>query len=254
MRRNKWTEKELQILRKNYATKTKREMCVFIPNHGAKAIKTMARKVGIKKDSHRKFTPSQVAILKEKYANTSNKELAGQLQCSERKLYNAAHWHGLKKDLSYIAEGQRKRIKKNPEIYSKNWFKKGDAPQNKGTKMAAETKEKVSHTFFQKGHIPHNALPVGAGRMDDDGYVWFKTEGARKVVRKHRWVWEQANGKIPKGYNVQFRDGNRQNCALENLYLISRKEQIHNNTIHRYPVEVKTAIRNIAKINKLIKN
>ena len=41
---------------------------------------------------------------------------------------------------------------------------------------------------------------------------------------KHRYVWEQAHGKIPDGYLVAFRDGNRQNCDLSNLYLISRQE------------------------------
>ena len=44
------------------------------------------------------------------------------------------------------------------------------------------------------------------------------------LVQKHRWVWEQAHGKIPKGYIIAFRDGNKQNCALENLQMMSLYE------------------------------
>jgi hypothetical protein len=71
-----------------------------------------------------------------------------------------------------------------------------------------------------------------------------------KMVLKHRYVWEQANGPIPDGHNIAFRDGNRQNCDLSNLYLISReeaaREQIKNETAeHRAARVVKaTATRN----------
>lgn len=48
--------------------------------------------------------------------------------------------------------------------------------------------------------------------------------------RWHReWLWEQAHGPIPKGYNVQFKDGNSLNCTMDNLYLISKAKQIRKN-------------------------
>ena len=58
-------------------------------------------------------------------------------------------------------------------------------------------------------------------------------------------VWEEANGPIPPGYNIQFRNKNRQDLRLENLYLISRAEQMGTeNSIHaRYPEELKKVIR-----------
>ena len=65
------------------------------------------------------------------------------------------------------------------------------------------------------------AKSVGFERMDD-GYVWVKVrtdEGANKKnwVQKHRYVWEQENGKIPDGYKIVFLDGNRLNCDISNL-------------------------------------
>ena len=88
--------------------------------------------------------------------------------------------------------------------------------------MSEETYEKVKHTFFKKGHLPH----------------------------KHRYLWEQAHGTIPKGYNIIFKNGNTLNCCLENLVCVSNEELMQKNTIHRYPNELKTAIKQISKIKK----
>jgi hypothetical protein len=120
--------------------------------------------------------------------------------------------------------------------------------------MSPEAIERVKSTGFKKGHIPRNARPAGFERHDKDGYVMIKVEGRRKLVLKHRLVWEQHYGIIPKGCNIQFKDGNRHNCVIDNLYMIFRGEQIRNNTIMRYPEEIRRAIRNIHKLNKYIKN
>ena len=52
--------------------------------------------------------------------------------------------------------------------------------------------------------------------------MWVITEHGRK--QKHRVVWEQAHGPIPEGYLVKFKDGNRMNCSIDNLYLVSRAD------------------------------
>lgn len=62
------------------------------------------------------------------------------------------------------------------------------------------------------------------------------------MMPKHRWLWEQAHGAIPKGYNVQFKDGDTLNCVLDNLYLISRKKQLRKN-YDDLPAERKAEIR-----------
>ena len=57
-------------------------------------------------------------------------------------------------------------------------------------------------------------------------------------------IWEEANGPVEKGYNVQFKDGNRLNVSLDNLYLISRQRQLKekNSLMARYPKEVRDVI------------
>ena len=119
--------------------------------------------------------------------------------------------------------------------------------------------EGIRHQF-KKGHIPANHKPVGYERITKDGYVEVKTAEPNVFELKHRLVWVEWNGPIPSGCNIQFRDGNRQNCSIDNLYIISRSEQMRNeNSYHaRYPEEVKKLIQLKGalhrQINKASKN
>lgn len=120
--------------------------------------------------------------------------------------------------------------------------------------MSQKAIDKTKATRFKKGSTPHNHRPVGSERIDKDGYIMVKVSEPRKWKLKHRVIWEGSNGPIPKGANIQFKDGNRKNIHLENLYLITREDQMNQNTIHRYPQEVKIAIRRINKLEKLIRD
>ena len=42
--------------------------------------------------------------------------------------------------------------------------------------------------------------------------------------RKHVFIWEQAYGKVPRGYNVVFLDGNKHNFQLDNLAIATVTE------------------------------
>lgn len=128
--------------------------------------------------------------------------------------------------------------------------------------MSREQIEKTKATRFQKGHLPHNTRHDHAisDRKDKNGRVYrYIRIGLSKWIPYHRYLWEKYNGEIPKGYNVQFKDGNTLNCTIENLYLISRTEQLKNeNSLHaRYPEEIQKLIqlkgalhRQINKISK----
>ena len=132
-------------------------------------------------------------------------------------------------------------------------FKKGHVPSNKGKKMPAEIYAKCSATMFKKGDMPHTYRPVGSERVNVDGYVEVKVADPNKWKLKHRVIWEEAHGPIPKGHNVQFRDGNGQNLSLDNLYLISRADQMRNeNHMSRYPQEVREVIHLKAAIKRKI--
>ena len=60
---------------------------------------------------------------------------------------------------------------------------------------------------------------------DKDGYLRstrYKTRltGGHRLL--HRVVWEDHNGPVPAGMIVAFKDGNRQNCAIGNLRIVSK--------------------------------
>ena len=61
-----------------------------------------------------------------------------------------------------------------------------------------------------------------------------------------------ANGQVPDGYNIIFRDGNTLNCVLENLECISDSELMRRNTIHNLPVEVQELIHLKAQLTRAI--
>ena len=96
--------------------------------------------------------------------------------------------------------------------------------------MSQEAINKTKNTRFKKGNRPHNWKPVGSTRLDTDGYVMIKTKEPNVFELKHRVTWEKHNGPIPEGMLIQFKDGDRTNTDdINNLYIISRKEQMIEN-------------------------
>lgn len=109
-------------------------------------------------------------------------------------------------------------------------FKKGNIPHNKGKRqndyMSIESIEKTKATRFKKGNIPTNHRDVGSERITKDGYIEIKIKEPNKWQLKHRYIYEKKYGKIPKGYNLIFLDGNRKNIDLSNLKLVSKSEDL----------------------------
>ena len=110
-------------------------------------------------------------------------------------------------------------------------FKKGHVPANKGTHPP--TVGRMGETQFKKGGLPHNTKPIGYERLSRDGYIEVKiamrpsdTKTGKNFVAKHRLVWESAYGPVPKGYNVTFLDGDKTNCDIKNLALITKAEHL----------------------------
>jgi hypothetical protein len=189
----------------------------------------------------------------EYYPHNSTKVLSVATGLSASQVSYLAYKLGLKKSDEYRAKMKKERSEKISLYGKATRFKKGNKPVNKGNRMPSEAYAKCQATMFKKGNKPHNYNPIGTEKTTEDGYIKVKTNDPNVWEFKHRLVWEQANGPIPKGFNVQFKDKNRANVELQNLYLISRAEQIDQNTILRYPAEVRKAIRAHNKLTKTIK-
>lgn len=158
---------------------------------------------------------------------------------------------------------------KKVRVYKKNHgittgvntrFKKGHEPQNKGQKMSPEVYEKVKHTMFQRGHVPANKMKVGEFTHTTDGYLIRKVQedGTQRERFEfvHRAVWEEHHGEIPKGKMVSFLDGDKDNCNIENLFLIDNETNLEMNRreLRFDEAELIKVGRNIAKLNISARN
>ena len=241
-----WTEERDALLRRLYPDHHLGSLAARIGTT-EKAIRSRAkilklrRKVNIKHP----WTERQVSYLKKHYADTDISILIEKTHHDQRSIWNKAKALGLRKSYEWKAENGRMHSQHPKAIATR--FKKGQEPANKGKRieefMTAEGIASSSRTRFKKGQQPHNARPIGSEVLHADGYVYIKT--AKGCVLKQRHVWEQANGPIPDGHLIAFRDGNRQNCRLDNLYIISREDAA------RQVIQSETPERRRARVEKL---
>lgn len=137
-----------------------------------------------------------------------------------------------------------------------NQFRKGNVSHNKGRKqeefMSTESIERTKATRFKKGNLPHNTKEDGCVslRNSKGRPYWWVRVGLNKWNLLHREVWKSVYGSIPKGHNVQFKDGDTTNVSIDNLYLVDRKTQIriNQNGGNALPLELQKTIELTYKI------
>lgn len=159
------------------------------------------------------FTLEQKEFIRQNVEGRLNQELADLvnekfgLQITARQMNTYKKNHGLVSGLDFR-------------------FPKGSTPANKGTKGLYNVGG--NRTSFKKGQRPSNYKPVGYERIDRDGYTLIKVsdEGPwnKRWRHKHKVIWEEKNGPIPKGHVIIFADQNRRNIQLDNLILIKQSQ------------------------------
>lgn len=204
----------------------------------------------------RRFTEAEVDQIIERYPDEPAEAIAKSLNRPVYSIYGKANLLGIKKSPDFMKSKKSGRLQKGSALGKEFQFQKGHTSFNKGLKldefMSPETVIKFKKNQFKKGNKPHNTKYDGYECIID-GYVHVRISlGIKKP--KHRLVWEDLNGIIPKGHNVFFKNGNRLDFDINNLILLSDKELMGQNTIGRYPKELQTSIRALAKINKKINN
>lgn len=199
------------------------------------------------------WSAEEEQLLRARYANELTEVLAGELGRSVSKVLAKANAMGLHKSQAFLAQHCRRLDGSQGES---SRFQKGHTTWNKGMK-GLQAGGRAKETQFKKGSKPHTWLPIGSERVSQDGYLQRKVSDTgyppRDWVGVHILLWQEHNGQVPAGHCVCFVDGNKQHVALDNLELITRAERMRRNTIHRYPPELKDAIRTVAKLKRTIK-
>lgn len=201
----------------------------------------------------RPYTKEEDEIIISMYPEHYAKEIAPLLGRTLSSVYQRAKHLGVESSEGKIQRSGRESSQ-NPNVI-KSQFKKGRVSHNKGQKMPPEVYEKVKATMFKKGNLPANHRKVGSERVNVDGYIEVKVAEPNKWRLKHRNVWEEHNGPIPKGYNIQFKNRISTDCRIENLYILSRAEQMRteNGITARYPEELRKVIQLKGALKRAIK-
>ena len=199
-----------------------------------------------------KWTQEEIEILSRLYPNHYAREIAGILGRGVSSIHCKALALGIESSREKNQRAGYEASKSPASIAAR--FKNGSVPLNKGKKVSPEIYAKMQPTMFKKGQTPVNHRNVGSERVNVDGYIEIKVAEPNRWRLKHRVIWEQVNGAIPKGFNVQFKNHNRQDCRIENLYLISKAEQMakENSFWAKYPKEIQEIIHLKGVVNRAI--
>lgn len=138
-------------------------------------------------------------------------------------------------------------------------FQKGHKPWNTGSKGLSLTGPNSG--TFKKGSVPPNRKPLWSERSDPDGYTWMKvpeedpyTGFPTRYKLKHKWIYEQKYGPVPKGHIVIFKDQNKRNFDPENLEAIKRADlaRLNQAGYKKAPGELKPSIMALCRLKTKI--
>ena len=190
-------------------------------------------------------------MLKLNYANTLTQEIADALGRTMLAVYGEARKLGLAKDPEFIRTHCRNL---DPASGAAFRFAPGSVPPNKGKK--GHSYPGMEATQFKAGHKPGNWMPIGSHRYSKEGYLQRKVTDTgyppRDWVAVHILLWEEANGPVPPGHALCFKDGDKTHIELENLELLTRRELMLRNSVHNLPSELKEVIRLKAALQRKI--
>lgn len=212
------------------------------------------------------WTRADDAMLRRLYPDTRTADVARALGRRESGVYQRAYALGLRKSAAYFASPASGRTNGRQGIGTR--FPKGHVPANKGLRRPGWGPGRMKETQFKpgvrQGVAAQNWRPVGTILTDSEGYQRIKVREAKPgeahgfgnvrvwpLLQRH--VWQQAHGPIPPGHNIAFKDGNRANCALDNLECISRAEQMRRNTVHNLPKPLAQTIQLLGALNRRIR-
>ena len=210
--------------------KTEPQINSCLKNHGY----TCGRKGLNKGEGITLFTQEQMAFLRIHYKQLSRDELLSAVNIQ----------FGLS-----VKKNQFVAFLKNHKITSgrTGFFEKGSVPFNKGTKglMTANA------GTFTKDRNFDNSVEVGTEIVNNLGYLRRKIASPNHWEFVHRLVWEEHNGAIPEGSVVRFKDGDKTNCSIENLILLSNRQHLAVTRLgyDKAPDPVKPIMLNIAKLD-----
>lgn len=259
-----WTPYEDEVLRDLMPTATFAQIGERF-GRSAGAARARARKLGLAKYRHHGWSEADIETLRRRYPDERTDAIARDLGLPINKVHAKANALGLHKSPAFLASPNSGWITKGDPrgVGAKSRFKPGTPSWNKGLSYHAGGRSIA--TRFKPGNRSGKALelyqPIGTERVGSGGILQRKVNDDLPLQARwqsvHSLVWIEANGPIPEGHIVIFRPGMHTATASEitvdRLELVTRAEQMRRNTIHKYPPELRDAIRLVGKLKREIR-
>lgn len=250
----RWSAEEVERLRTLLLTHRHKEIAIIL-GRTLTSVKSMITRLGF---GQRHFwSPEEIQQLRDLYPVTRTEDLAAVFHKPVHKIHSAARRFAVKKDPEVLRSPQYGwGFQKGHPHGRAHQFPKGHVPANKGLRRPGWSAGRMRETQFKKGQRPRDWKPIGTITTDRDGYKHIKVREPRPGERNpggcgrgyaweflHQHLWEKHHGPIPPKHAVVFKDGNRENCVIENLECISQGELAKRNAMwNRLPQELILAI------------
>jgi hypothetical protein len=263
-----WTTGELRTLRSWLNGVSLREIAEQLGRSRA-AVKSHATVIGLRRGTHKPFSASEIKKLREIFPHMTSQKVAVILGRNVHAVERKAHSLGLRKTPSHLASPDACRLRRGDQVGRAFRFPKGHVPANKGLRRPGYSlgRGRMRETQFKKGERSGAAqakwCPVGTIKMRD-GYLMMKVKDEHQDIAGkgahstnwmyvHKMVWESERGMIQRGHRIWWKDGNHENCAIENLELLSDVEHMKRTTIQNWPVPLRQVAMLTGALKRKIK-
>jgi len=208
----------------------------------------------------RRWSREDERLLRGFYPNTPTAEVARRLNRTVAAVYGRADKLGLNKSPAYLASPAACRLRRGDHVGARFRFQKGHVPANKGLRRPGWSVGRMRETQFKKGVRQGVAVrlykPIGTERISKDGYLERKVNDNLPLQARwrsvHLLVWEAANGPLPKGHAIAFKNGDKRDIRLDNLECITRAQLMLRNTIHNLPTPLAQTIQVLGALRRKI--
>ena len=217
-----WTLKEIAYLREHYPNTNSIELAEAM-NRTKDSIRGMARKLRLKKS--RIWKQREINVLLNYYKTHSSYEIAEMLGNgrTHRSVLHKLERLGISK-LNAIRE-------------RKGWIEK---------KHEAKPKPKPKRKCKSQSSPRQKPIGTIVIRMNKQNqkFKMIKFAEPNKWMMLNRNIWEKHNGKMPPKHIIRHKDGNKLNCDIDNLVLMSLAENLKLNWNHKKSAKTRKRISN----------